>query len=197
VVRPHYSLFTGLRRSEALNLCWEHLDLEGKILTIPKTKNHQPLTLPLSEFLVALLKAREEEATGPYVFPGEGSRSTKKDKKGEKDEEEQSPFVEPRGGVRWVARESGVPFVLHDLRRTFITVAESLDISAYALKRLVNHSMSRDVTAGYIISDVERLRAPMARISDFLLKACGIVPTADIVSLSAPDAPDDMAQNAT
>ena len=39
---------------------------------------------------------------------------------------------------------------LHDLRRTFITAAESLDISAYAVKRLVNHKMSWDVTAGYI-----------------------------------------------
>lgn len=50
--------------------------------------------------------------------------------------------------MRWVIRESGVTFSLHDLRRTFITVAESLDISAYPVKRLVNHKMSRDVTAG-------------------------------------------------
>ena len=60
--------------------------------------------------------------------------------------------------------------MLHDLRRTFITAAESLDISAYALKRLLNHKMSNDVTAGYIINDVERLRKPMQLITDHLLK---------------------------
>lgn len=60
------------------------------------------------------------------------------------------------------------------MRRTFITVAESLDISAYALKRLLNHKMSNDVTAGYIIKDAERLRDPMQRITDHLLKLAGV-----------------------
>ncbi len=32
--------------------------------------------------------------------------------------------------------------IQHDLRRTFITIAESLDISAYAVKRLANHKMA-------------------------------------------------------
>lgn len=78
---------------------------------------------------------------------------------------------------------SQVTFTLHDLRRTFITVAESLDISAYSVKRLVNHKMSNDVTAGYIITDVERLRVPMQKITDYLLKCIGLEPTAEIVSI--------------
>jgi integrase len=67
-----------------------------------------------------------------------------------------------------VAESAGVPFTLHDLRRTFITIAESLDIPAYALKRLLNHKDPNDVTAGYIVSDVNRLREPMKRIMDFI-----------------------------
>ena len=59
--------------------------------------------------------------------------------------------------------------MLHDLRRTFITIAESLDIPAYALKRLLNHKTANDVTAGYIITDVERLRRPMQQITDHIL----------------------------
>ena len=66
---------------------------------------------------------------------------------------------------------SDVPFIIHDLRRTFITAAERLDISAYAIKRLVNHKMANDVTAGYIVSDVERLRKPAQRVCDFFLRA--------------------------
>ena len=73
-----------------------------------------------------------------------------------------------------VSQMSGVNFTMHDLRRTFITMAESLDISAYAVKRLVNHKMTSDVTAGYIISDVERLRKPMQLITDSLLKFIGV-----------------------
>jgi integrase len=74
-------------------------------------------------------------------------------------------LIEPRRQVQKVIQLSAVPFTLHDLRRTFITIAESIDISAYALKRLVNHKMTNDdVTAGYIISDGERLRKPMQQI---------------------------------
>ncbi|HEG4427483.1 TPA: integrase [Legionella pneumophila] len=69
------------------------------------------------------------------------------------------------------------------MRRTFITIAESLDIPAYALKRLMNHKMSNDVTAGYIIVDVERLRKPMQLITDYILKCMGIVKSAEILSL--------------
>ena len=67
-------------------------------------------------------------------------------------------------------RQHELRITIHDLRRTFITVADSLDIGRYALKRLVNHRMPNDVTAGYIISDVERLRDPMQDVSDFLVK---------------------------
>ena len=72
-----------------------------------------------------------------------------------------------------MVNESGVSFTVHDLRRTFITIAESLDISAYSLKRLLNHKMTNDVTAGYIITDVERLRAPMQKITDYMLSCIG------------------------
>ena len=68
---------------------------------------------------------------------------------------------------------SGVTFTLHDLRRTFITAAERLDIPAYALKRLINHKDPNDVTEGYIIFDVERLRVPMQKITDFFMDQFG------------------------
>ncbi|CAH1904754.1 hypothetical protein NTGHW29_360083 [Candidatus Nitrotoga sp. HW29] len=82
-----------------------------------------------------------------------------------------------------VILESGVTFTIHDLRRTFITIAESQDISAYALKRLLNHKMNNDVTAGYIINDVERLREPMQKITSYLLKSVGFEPSGEIITL--------------
>lgn len=74
-----------------------------------------------------------------------------------------------------VTKNSGVHFTVHDLRRTFITIAESLDIPAYALKRLMSHKMSNDVTAGYIIVDVERLRKPMQLVTYYVLKCMGVL----------------------
>jgi len=147
-------LFTGLRRQEAARLRWSDVDLVGATLTVRETKNGTPLELPLSRWLCGILALREETALTEFVFPGESGKGY---------------LIEPRKYVAEVIRESGVVFTLHDLRRTFITIAESLDISAYAIKRLVNHRMSGDVTAGYVVSSPERLREPMERISRFIL----------------------------
>lgn len=163
-------LFTGLRRQEAARIKWQDIDLSNNTLTIPDTKNRQPLTLPLSDFVKAILERRQAASSGEYVFAGNGKAGH---------------LVEPRTPMTKVMIASGIKFTLHDLRRTFITIAESLDISAYAVKRLVNHKMSGDVTAGYIITDVERLRDPMQRITDHLLKCMGAKPSAKVIDFGA------------
>jgi len=150
-----FLLFTGLRRQEAATLKWSAIDLNDRSFTLTDTKNHQPLTLPLTDFIYELLENRKAVANSDYVFAGDGKSGY---------------LIEPRRQVQQVIQLSEVSFTLHDLRRTFITIAEGLDISAYALKRLVNHKMSNDVTAGYIISDVERLRKPMEQVSAQLIQ---------------------------
>ena len=79
---------------------------------------------------------------------------------------------EPRFFLEQVAKASGVRISIHDLRRTFITVAESCDISPIALKALVNHSQGSDVTAGYVQIITERLREPLRRVTERLLEMC-------------------------
>jgi len=151
-------LFTGLRRQEAMKLRWDQVDLKAKTLTIIDTKNRNPLTLPLGPFILKLLKARKSNATdSPFVFPGTGRTGH---------------LVESKYQTAQVTKESGIKFCLHDLRRVFINTAESLDISSYAVKQLVNHSTGGDVTAGYMVSDPERLRKPMERIETHLLRLC-------------------------
>jgi len=149
----HLLLFTGLRRSEASRLQWNDIDFKAKTLIINETKNHQTHELPLSDFLYNLLKRRHKDKDSIYVFPSDSDRGY---------------LIEPRTAVKRVSDLSGVSFTLHDLRRTFITIAESLDTPGYALKRLINHKDPNDVTAGYIVSNVDRLRDPMQRITDFI-----------------------------
>ena len=79
-----------------------------------------------------------------------------------------------------VTESSKVEFMLHDLRRTFLTIADAQDLSAYAIKKLANHKMAADVTAGYIVSDVERLRDPMNKIHKFIEDRVG----KDVLELS-------------
>lgn len=154
-----FLLFTGLRKNEAAQLLWCNVDLTGKTILIPDPKNKDPHMLPLTDFLYRMLKERWQQPRNDYVFEGTT---------------EKYPYLhDVRHQVELVTESSNVKFMLHDLRRTFLTIADNQDISAYAIKKLANHRMANDVTAGYIVSDVERLREPMNRISNFIIEKVG------------------------
>lgn len=165
-------LLTGLRRTEAFDLRWQDVDLKAKTFTIPDPKNRRPHMLPLSDYLLNIFMRRHAAATSDdaseaareYVFASDRGR-----------------LHNLRFAMAEVEKVSGVRFCIHDLRRTFATAAERLDISAYALKRLMNHKGNGDVTEGYIGLDVERLHAPMQRITDYMLAAAGVRASADVV----------------
>ncbi|WP_133129949.1 tyrosine-type recombinase/integrase [Legionella yabuuchiae] len=148
-------LFTGMRKMEAASLRWEDVDLKLRTITLQDTKNHEIHTLPMPDFIYELMERRSRDKTSKYVFPANSKTGY---------------IYDPKKAVKRVVELSGVSFTLHDLRRTFATIADSIDLPAYALKRLLNHKMNNDVTAGYIMKDVERLRKPMQQISNFLLK---------------------------
>jgi integrase len=147
-------LFTGMRKTEVSSFRWEDIDLKSKTITLQDTKNREVHTLPMSDFIYDLLVRRNLQRTSEFVFPADSKTGYIND---------------PKKAVLKVVELSGAPFTLHDLRRTFATIAEGLDLPAYALKRLLNHKMNNDVTAGYIMRDVERLRKPMQCIAAFLV----------------------------
>lgn len=150
-------LFTGLRRNEATSIEWSNVDLNAGTLRIPVTKNKRPLDLPLSSYLVALLTARKARCEdSPWVFPADSKSGH---------------IEEPRAALDRAAKESGVAVTVHDLRRTFITIAESCDVPHYVFKALVNHSTAGDVTGShYVQMSVERMRPWMEKISAEILR---------------------------
>lgn len=148
-------LFTGMRRTEAASLRWDDVDLKARTFTLRDTKNRDSHTLPMSDFIYDVFMRRQKATYGEFVFPAKSDTGYLQD---------------PRKAMLNVIKLSGIEFTIHDLRRTFITTAESLDISAYALKRLLNHKMNNDVTSGYLIIDVERLRKPMQQVTGYLLR---------------------------
>ena len=142
---------TGARSSETRNLQWADVDFKDRNFSLTDTKNRVPVTLPLPDHISTLL--RERSQTEGALFP---------------------PRFDPRKSIQRVIDGSGVEFSPHDLRRTFITIAESLDLSAYTIKSLVNHKMTGDVTAGYVIQTPERLKAPSSHIENTILRLAGV-----------------------
>lgn len=162
-------LFTGLRKEEAAQLIWadaaasqeiaekkvSYISLKDRAIFIDDSKNGLELMLPLSDYLFELFTDYRRKNLSRFVFPGVGGNS---------------PIKESRKVIQKIINASAVSFTLHDLRRTFATMANEIGIPAYTIKRLLNHkTASSDVTAGYIINDLNYLRDPVNRIANYIL----------------------------
>jgi integrase len=165
-------LFTGLRRRECAALEWDDIDLAGRTLRIPaaRTKAGRKLDLPLTDLVRDLLVRRRSLGRTKYVFPANSTAGY---------------IADPKFQLGQVAQACGVKVCAHDLRRTFITVAESCDVSVMALRALVNHTLGSGTTEGYVQMTVERLREPAQKVTDKMKVLCGITDAtgANIVKL--------------
>jgi len=160
-------LFSGLRRSEAASLTWSCINFRERTFCIPgtRTKSGRKLDLPMTDFVHDLLVARRAPGKEAFVFPSDYGAA--------------GYITQPKTMFERVGKSCGVRVSSHDLRRTFVTVAESCDIPWAALKALVNHRQGSDVTSGYVQLTAERLREPAQRVCDRLKELCGIAPVAD------------------
>jgi integrase len=154
-------LFTGMRMTETATLTWDDIDLKARIIRVPsaRTKSGRKLDLPMSDFVRDLLVARRALGNARWCFPGPGKTGH-------------------LSGADWplrlVEKETGIKVAAHDLRRSFLTVAESCEISPLALKALANHATGNDVTAGYVQLSSERLREAAQRVADKMKELCEI-----------------------
>jgi TusA-related sulfurtransferase len=69
-------------------------------------------------------------------------------------------------------------YTAHDYRASFGTIADSVGLNEWAIKRLMNHSVlgSKDVTSGYIRSEVEVLRKQTQLVTNEILRIVGEAP---------------------
>jgi integrase len=103
------------------------------------------------------MKKRDEQKFNEYVFS-----SPKAKKKGYT-----TNLFEAK---QKIIDATGIEFTFHDLRRTFGTIAENLDYGQYTIKRLLNHTVSGDVTEGYIQISDKKLRLAMQEVEDIVFE---------------------------
>ena len=156
-------LYTGMRLDEVRSLRWEHVDFLERTVCVDRTKTGEPLMLPFTRQLHAVLERRwtardepGESAKTPRVFASARSRSGRAGRVGAM-------------LYRSIERHGGKPFWFHAMRNCFISVASrDLLLPESLVKRLVNHRRpAGDVTQGYAADwTLAQLRGPAQRIAD-------------------------------
>jgi integrase len=150
-------LLTGARRSETASIRWDDVDMTDQKFVLQKTKNGKPLYLPMSDTIYDLFQRRAAFRENDFVFPGTGKTGH---------------LVEPRKQMGKVTAATGISFTVHDMRRTYASAIDGI-VGYYDLKRLLNHSVKTDdVTAGYVIKEIDKLRPLMQRVTDHIMNLC-------------------------
>jgi integrase len=151
-------LFTGLRLTEAATLTWDDVDFTAGVIRIPaaRTKSKKKLDARMTDFVRRLLRERLARGKFEFVFPSNMSPT--------------GHITGAKHALRAIAEASGIRVGHHDLRRSYLTAAESTDMSVMALLALVNHSPGKGVSANYVQMTTARLREPAQRVCDLLKK---------------------------
>lgn len=179
-------LFTGIRSaSEIAKLQVPHVDFRERAFSLFDTKSEEWLYVPMCKSSEAILRRRVDDANAqgtPYLFYAFQEQAARNGKYVPKPGGEHINDV--RGTIKTIfegteladinPRTPGQMITPHDLRRTFLTYADELDISNVAQKRLVGHAIPTDVTDGYKIPTMERLRAAAEQIEAFILEKSSV-----------------------
>ena len=184
-------LFTGCRRDETQTLRWDQVDFKSRSVHFPKTKTTW-FELPLSDFLVALLKARRDcTATRqiygddcPWVFPALSKTGHISEPQLLAEERKLFPLPWLPSAKKY-AEGAWSP---HTLRHTWITVTENkIPMPSTHSRLLANHAIAKSADAhiGYIHPDLEDLRRSQQMMSDFLVAAITPKPAGNVVTLRA------------
>jgi integrase len=151
-----FTLFTGLRQGEALELTWERVERSRGIILIEETKNDKPREVTLNGRADAVLLRRSPKDEG-LVF---GATS----------------FDHFRSAWETSVRRAKLKNVrFHDLRHTFASWCVQRGATLQEVKDLLGHS-SLAMTLRYAHLAPEHLRTAVSRLDDILSEVPAAVP---------------------
>jgi integrase len=128
-----FTMLTGRRIGEVVGLLFDRVDERSKSMVLPEEDDKQGLErlFPLADAALAIIQGRRRLTNGVYVFQGvrQGKAPT------------QSlaaiPLRKLLGSEKWKHRH----FTLHDLRRTYRTLASRLGVRFEVAELLLGHSL--------------------------------------------------------
>lgn len=174
-------LLTGLREGAVLSLKGDQIDHDDKTVTVHS--KGKLLRLPLSEVTYSLLVAKTPEnlalPDNPYLFPsvrGPRPRHSAAIVPGYVNlHVDHLDFKAMTPPAAYVAQRGEAARVHpHVFRHTYRTLATSAYVSEIAIRLLMGHSLSGDVSFDYLTADLTWLRKAQEQISAYILEAAGL-----------------------
>jgi integrase len=141
-------LLTAQRREEVAAMRWNELSADRQTWTIPaeRAKNSRAHDVPLSTQAQAVLRTAQQRKGHDHVFGrGTGGYSGYSRSKGTLDQRLAALKAEARlgrplePGEEPAAEDALPPWVLHDLRRTAVTMMAELGVAPHVVEAVVNH----------------------------------------------------------
>ncbi|MHB8955445.1 MAG: tyrosine-type recombinase/integrase [Pirellulaceae bacterium] len=139
------SLYTGARQANVLAMRWDQVDFDRRLWTIPgaEHKSGKPTPTVLTEACLEILRRRQHDTSGPFVFPGR----------------DHGHYGRPRTAWSRLMKRCGFSenLVMHDLRRTFGSWQAAAGISLHIIGKSLGHT-STSATAIYARLDTDPVR---------------------------------------
>lgn len=127
------AVFTGMRKSEILNLEWKNVDLTHGIIYLMDTKNNERREVLMNDIVKRALKEAPKHEGSPYVF-------CRKDGK---------PYLNVRKSFDATLKKCGIiDFHFHDLRHTFASQLVMAGVDIKTVQELMRHK-SIEMTMRY------------------------------------------------
>lgn len=145
---------SGLRISNLLELEWNRVDLFRKTIVIGKTKNGDPLGLPMTNIVFKTLKEvnRVRHINTSLVFPDNRGQTRNR--------------IVVGAAFKTACQKAGImDFHFHDLRHDFASNLVSRGVDIYSVKELLGHK-DLQMTARYAHLSPEKLRADICVLDE-------------------------------
>lgn len=151
------SLLTGARKNNVLAMSWSEIDWQLKEWSIPRTKNDEPVTIPLVEKAIDILTARKIKVESEWVFPSETSKT--------------GHFAEPKRAWKRILNRASIENLrIHDIRRTMGSYQAITGASLAIIGKSLGHKSPRS-TAIYARLNNDPVRAAMEKATAEMLSS--------------------------
>ncbi|WP_017429382.1 tyrosine-type recombinase/integrase [Vreelandella jeotgali] len=119
-------LLTGARKTEVLQAKWQHIDWQQHQWCIPDNKSGRARYVPLSDYLIKMLRYLEKEKACDYILPNP---------------ETLKPYVNMYHAWNTARKKADLhDFRMHDLRHTAASYMVNNGIPLYIVKEILGHA---------------------------------------------------------